>query len=101
MSNFILKIIEQAELELDDAFEYYENELSGLGIKFINSFRHAINRIISHPLAWTYIQDNVRKCRLDKFPYDIIYAIEEEFLIIIAISHHQRKPFYWIDRLDK
>lgn len=41
MSSLLLKIIEQAENELDDAFEYYENELPGLGIKFINSFRHA------------------------------------------------------------
>ena len=101
MSNLILKIIEPAELELDDAFQYYENELCGLGSKFIDSFRHAINRIISHPSAWICIHDNVRKCRLDKFPFDIIYAIEEEFIIIIAISHHHRKPYYWIDRLEK
>ena len=97
----MLKIIKPAELELDDAFQYYENELFGLGSKFINSFRHAINRIISHPSAWTCIQDNVRKCRLDKFPFDIIYAIEEKMIVIIAISHHHRKPYYWIDRLKK
>lgn len=99
MSSLILKIIEQAEHELDDAFDYYENELPGLGIKFINSFKHAINRIITHPTAWTCIEENVRKCRLDKFPFDIIYALEEKFIIVVAISHHHRKPFYWIERL--
>ncbi len=100
MSSLIPKIIEQAEYELDEAFEYYEYELSGLGKQFINSFNHAINRIITHPTAWTCIKENVRKCRLDKFPFDIIYALEEEFVVIVAISHHHRKPFYWIERLS-
>ena len=100
MSSIKIKIIEQAEYELDDAFEYYENELSGLGTKFINSFRHAINRIINHPTAWKCLQDNVRKCRLEKFPFDIIYAIEREYIVIIAVSHHHRRPFYWIDRIE-
>ena len=96
-----IKIIEPAELELEDAFNYYENELIGLGTKFIQSFRNATKRILNFPLAWAAVLDDIRKCNLEKFPYTIIYAIENDTIIILAISHHHRKPFYWIDRYSK
>ena len=93
------KILEQAELELDEAYDYYEYELQGLGEKFIEEFRRGIKRILNYPYAWSFIQDNVRKCVLKKFPYNIIYAIEDELIIILAVAHQHRRPDYWIDRL--
>ena len=40
-----LKIIEPAEIELHDAFEYYEIQNPGLGKKFIEEFNKGISRI--------------------------------------------------------
>ena len=37
------KILEQAELELDDAYDYYEYELEGLGRKFLEEFMGELN----------------------------------------------------------
>ena len=39
MSKIRFKIYEQAELELDDAHDYYEYELAGFGQKFLEEFR--------------------------------------------------------------
>lgn len=64
MSERRFKIIEPAEIELDEAYEYYERELEGLGDRFLHDFRNAVNRIIQFPLAWSLILDNVRKCKL-------------------------------------
>ena len=94
------KILEQAELELDDAYDYYEYELEGLGRKFLEEFRGGIKRILNHPRAWSPIRDDVRKCVLKKFPYNIIYAIEEDLIIILAVAHQHRRPDYWIDRIN-
>jgi len=41
-----VKIIEPAEIELNDAFEYYENELEDLGYRFLEEFNDAVNRIL-------------------------------------------------------
>lgn len=75
MNRIQFKIIEEAELELDDAFDYYEYELEGLGKRFLEEFKRGIKRIVNHPYAWSPIQDNVRKCVLKKFPYNITYAM--------------------------
>lgn len=94
-----LEIIEPAEIELDDAYEYYEYEIEGLGKNFLDEFKKGISRIVLHPLAWSRIQENIRKCVLKKFPYNIIYAIDDDAIIILAVSHQHRHPEYWIDRL--
>ena len=98
MSNKNIIILYAAEEELDDAFEYYEYELEGLGKKFIDEFRKGIDRIQVLPNAWRIIEGNVRKCVLKKFPYNIIYAVEKDLIIILAVAHQRRKPEYWANR---
>jgi len=95
-----LKIIEPAELELQDIYDYYEAESTNLGRLFINEFRRGVNRILQFPQAWPSIEKNIRKCTLKKFPFHIIYAVTEDLILILAIAHHRRKPDYWIDRLQ-
>lgn len=51
MNKFQKKILEQAELELDDAFDYYEYQLPGLGKRFLEEFSKCVKRILSHPFS--------------------------------------------------
>jgi plasmid stabilization system protein ParE len=100
LTKFKFKILEEAELELRDAFYYYEYELPGLGRKFVNEFRRGIKRILQHPFAWSPVEEKVRKCVLKIFPYNIIYAIEDDLIVILAVAHQHRRPEYWTDRLS-
>jgi hypothetical protein len=42
----------------------------------------------------------IRKRSLKRFPYHLIYLVQNQELLILAIAHHKRDPFYWIDRLE-
>ncbi|HET6527487.1 MAG TPA: type II toxin-antitoxin system RelE/ParE family toxin [Balneolaceae bacterium] len=90
-----------AKQELDDAVYYYELEFKGLGKRFREEVRKSIVRIIDFPRAWSIMQGDVRKCLLHKFPYNLLYSIEEDHIFIIAVAHQHRRPDYWIDRLEK
>ncbi len=94
-----IRIIEPAELELNDAFEFYEVQTPNLGKRFIEEFNKGVARITQHPESWPRVRDDIRKCILNKFPYSILYAIEHESIIITAVAHQRRQPDYWIDRL--
>jgi plasmid stabilization system protein ParE len=85
-----------AKLELDDAITFYETELAGLGILFKKEIRSSILRIKEHPKAWSIEKGDVRKALLHRFPYKILYSIEKDHIIILAIAHQHRKPNYWI-----
>ena len=35
-----------------------------------------------------------REGKIKGIPYD---EIEQDFILILAVAHHHRKPFYWLD----
>jgi plasmid stabilization system protein ParE len=87
-----------AVLELDDAVHFYEMEFEGLGKKFKAEVEKAIRRVSEYPRAWSIESGGIRKCLLHKFPYKLLYSIEEDHIFIIAVAHQHRKPEYWVDR---
>ena len=86
-----------AKQELNDAVHYYELEYEGLGRKFREEVKKAVNRISEYPKAWSVERGDVRKCLLHKFPYKLLYSIEENHIFVIAVAHQHRKPDYWIE----
>lgn len=87
----------RANRDLSQAFEYYESEQPGLGERFIDEFRRAVDRIIAHPSAWSILDGEIRKCRLNRFPYGVIYKVDEPSnrIYILAVAHLKRHPDHW------
>lgn len=88
-----------ALLELNDAVEYYNFKLAGLGDRFKDDVRIGINRILEYPDAWQHQTTRTRRFVLNSFPYKIIYAIRAEKIIVLAIANSHREPDYWVDRV--
>ena len=86
-----------AKHELQDAVDFYELEYSGLGKAFKEEVRKVTLRIAVHPEAWSIERGDVRKGLLHKFPYKLLYSIEEDHIFVIAIAHQHRKPDYWVE----
>jgi len=87
-----------AKQEMDDAVRYYELAHEGLGRRFRQEVKKAAIRISEYPRAWSVERGEVRKCLLHTFPYKLLYSIEEDHILVIAIAHQHRKPDYWIER---
>jgi len=94
-----IRFIKIAHAEMDDAVAWYESQLQGLSTQFLDDFDQAIRRIAAYPLANAEIAEGLRRCLLSKFPYGIIYGLEEQTVVVIAVAHLHREPQYWIDRL--
>jgi plasmid stabilization system protein ParE len=84
--------------EMHDAVQYYEFEYSGLGQRFKEEIRKAALRIAEYPHAFSIERGDVRKCLLHRFPYKLLYSIENDHILIIAVAHQHRKPDYWVGR---
>jgi plasmid stabilization system protein ParE len=96
-----IRFLEIAELELDQAIRWYELQRPGLGDALLNEVLAAADRIVRYPDAWQPLGEDIRRYRLSRFPYGVIYAIESGDIIVLAIAHLHRKPDYWRDRLQK
>ena len=88
----------EARIEFIDAIAYYEGCREGLGLRFSREVYATINRVISGPNAWPEISTNTRRCLTRRFPYGVIYEVREDDILIIAVEHLSREPFYWSDR---
>jgi hypothetical protein len=60
---------------------------------------NAIARIVEAPTRWRVIDEDVRRCLTRVFPFGILYTIEADFLLIVAVMHLSRVPNYWKSRI--
>ena len=89
----------EAQKELSEAVKYYEDIKTGLGLDFLKEVKMAIKRIKDFPKAWTPFSENTRRCLVNRFPYGVIYQVEDKEIKIIAIMHLSRKPLYYRNRI--
>jgi len=96
-----IRLLEIAQIELDDSVEYYNSESDGLGDEFLVETIYALDRIKNFPQAWHPFTNITRRCRLRRFPYGIIYQILDTEILVIAVANLHRNPDYWKDRIKE
>ncbi len=96
-----VRFLRPAQSEVDDAVAWYDSQSPSIGTQFLDDLDRTVRRIVAYPLSSAIIEDDLRRCLLSRFPYGIIYGIDSETVIIVAVAHLHREPRYWIDRLLK
>lgn len=91
--------LDPAEEEMLEAAAYYESQATGLAECFIAEVQHAVQSITENPKSGKVIRGQVRRRLIHRFPFGILYRIESEEIIIVAVMHLRRQPGYWADRI--
>lgn len=68
--------------------------------RFLQSFLDAVNKLTENPYLFQSIDDDIRRVRLKDFPYNVLYFIQENRVIVVACAHAKRRPGYWRVRLE-
>ena len=95
-----IRFSDYARDEIEDASNYLEREVEGLGVRFRREIRLTLERIRRYPNSWAIERGDVRRCFVHKFRYKVLYSVESDHIFVIAVAHQHRKPDYWIDRLS-
>ena len=77
--------------EYEEAARYYANCQDGLEFRFIEAVEHAIQQILDTPEQWRIFEEDIRRCLTRVFPYAVLYTIEKDFILIIAVMHCHRE----------
>ena len=93
-----ITFLDEAQLELDEAIEFYNNESDGLGSVFLQEVLNAIERIANFPNAWHPLSKHTRRCQTRRFPYGLIYTQLDSTILIVSVSNLHRQPNHWGDR---
>ena len=90
--SYALEIQQEAVIDIQEAFEWYEIQKAGLGFEFIEEVENALANISDHPKFYTAINRFFRRIKIKRFPYLIIYEIENDLVIINSVPHARKKP---------
>jgi len=94
-----LRFLILAQRELDDAVAWYNEQTAGLGQEFLDELDRVVRRAVTFPMSCPEIEPGVRRCLLARFPYGLIYGVDGETLVVVAVAHLHREPRYWVDRI--
>ena len=87
-----------AKREIDEAAEFYDSEDPGLGGAFLDAVERAFKQIQAFPDSSPISLAPVRTKALSAFPFSVIYWVNDDVIIVLAVAHHRRQPGYWRGR---
>ena len=94
------RFLSPAEEEMTEAALFYEEACEGLGTDFLDDVQRAIDRLSNYPHSGEAIDLSLRRTLLYRFPFSLMYTVEENGIVIVAVAHHGRAPGYWLSRVN-
>lgn len=88
----------EAEAELAEAFAWYEERISGLGLAFLFCVEAAIHAIQRNPRRHGIVHRSIRRALIRRFPYQVLYIVDKDRITVLAVFHAKRDPKRWTKR---
>ena len=85
--------------EIVEAVRRYERDRPGLGKELQAELDAAVDFLRRFPEAAAPIRGSLRRKPLQRFPYALIYAVEDSEIRVYAVPHRRRRPDYWLGRI--
>ncbi len=82
----------EAWLEIHNAYDWYEEKKEGLGNQFLEEIEICYNILMDNPERFPFKNHLYRRIVTDRFPYIIMYEVEENTIIISRVRHAKQKP---------
>ncbi len=100
MKRFKIKIDKDALSDIQEATDWYNQKMQGLGTRFQRQVKQQINSLKNNPESYGKRYANVRCMLIKKFPFLVHFTINESKHIveIFAIIHTSRNPKIWEER---
>ena len=90
----------EAECDLEEAVDWYENRQPGLGQEFLECVEEVFNRIRVMPTTSPIARHSARLALVRRFRYVICYIFENDTVYVVSVFHSRRNPNAWHDRLN-
>ena len=87
---FIIKIDPSVFEELEEAVLYYEFQQFELGEKLFTDWENTLEVVSKHPSSFQKAIGNYRQISLKKFPYILIYELEDNTISIFRFICSRR-----------
>jgi plasmid stabilization system protein ParE len=88
-----------ASEDYEAAFAWYHSRGITVASDFEREIERGVRLIAETPLRWPKFDNSRRRFIVRKFPYSIVYEIISDEVVILAVAHGRRRPYYWRERV--
>ncbi len=83
-----------AQQDYEQSLEWYMERSVEAAEKFVIAIDNALQLICDNPTRWRNKYKNFHEISLKKYPFTIIYTIDEDksLVVVSSIYHHKRNP---------
>ena len=95
--SYRIQALPSALIDIEQAASWYERQQIGLAATFVHSVEIAVDNVARDPLR-PRLRERRRQIRwvlTRSFPYRIIYTVQSDVVIIIAVLHSARHDRHW------
>ncbi len=97
-----IEIHDDARRELDSAAERIAVDHPRAAAEFLDAVRRDLEMLRAYPLAGKQLgRSRLRQFVIDRWRHSIIYAVEDEVIVVFAFAHQSRGPGYWRKRVPR
>jgi plasmid stabilization system protein ParE len=90
-----VRFLRPAEHEYLQALQYYAAQASDLGAAFLDDLDHAVQLLAAHPEVGAPYEGETRRLLLRRFQYSLIYELEKDEVVVVALRHQRQQPRPW------
>lgn len=95
-----LVLAPEAEQDVSEAYDWYENRRHGLGEEFLSCVDACIQRICRVPELHAKVHEDYRRALVRRFPFAIFYEYSSGAVKVYCVFHTSRNPDKWRERLS-
>jgi plasmid stabilization system protein ParE len=88
---------EDAQTDLAEDVGYYDLAASGLGDRLLAEIRVAVAFLEVYPMAARVLAGEIRGKALVRFPHTLLYSIEMNEVLILAVAHQRQDLRHWLE----
>lgn len=85
----------EAEDDLRNTFQWYEQHKKGLGVDFLKCVNAVFVSLTKSALQYPIVYRNIRRALIRKFPYGIFYICDGQRIVVLAVLHVRRHHRHW------
>ena len=90
-----LSVALEAEAEVLEAADWYENRSEGLGRAFLDLVEQTLKDVATRPRQFPQVYRDIRRATLKRFPIGVFFRLRRDRIRILAVMHLSRDPNRW------
>ena len=87
-----VRIRPEAELDLQDAYSYFEQCKVGLGTDFMECVENALAKVSANYEHYPIVHQSIRRILVRRFPFAVFFKEVDSIILVFAVLHCAREP---------